>query len=51
MHLNDDGHHNSLDAQLHTEKPLHGEAIRTAKLENLKEQSSERQPSALTTNS
>ena len=48
---NSDGHHNSLDAQLLTEKPLHGEGIRTAKLERLKEQSSERQPSTLTTNS
>jgi len=48
---NSDGHHNSLDAQLLTEKPLHGEGIRTAKLESLKEQSSGRQPSTLTTNS
>ena len=48
---NSDGHHNSLDAQLLTEKPLHGEGIRTAKLESLKEQFSERQPSTLTTNS
>jgi len=48
---NSDGHHNSLDAQLLTEKPLRGEGIRTAKLESLKEQSSGRQPSTLTTNS
>ena len=48
---NSDGHHNSLDVPLYTEKPLHGGGIRTAKLERVKKQSSEHQPSTLATNS